>query len=122
MQINAKRMKVMTSSKNGFKNWQKVSGSELESVSHFKYLGTISCEAGLKPDILGRTAQVAAVMSHLRSVWKYRRISIRTKLMLVQSMIKSIFLYSCETWTLTVDLQWSIQAAEMHWLWTILGI
>ena len=43
-----KKMKVMTNSKNGFKNRLTVGESELESISHFKYLGAISCEAMLK--------------------------------------------------------------------------
>ena len=90
-------MKVMTNSKNAFQNRMTGGGSELESVSHLKYLGTISCESGSKPEIIARTAQSAAVMSCVRLVWKDRRISIRTKLKLVQSRGKSIFLYACET-------------------------
>ena len=76
MEINTKKMEVMTNSKNNFLNRLTVGGSKLESVSHFKYLGAISCEASSKPVILARTAQAAAVMSHLRLVWKDRRISI----------------------------------------------
>ena len=85
-------------------------------------MGVISCKVGSKPEILVRTGQAAAVKSCLRLVWKDRKISIRTKLKLVQTMVKFIFLYVCETWTLTAELHWRIQAAEMHWLWTILGI
>ena len=51
-----------------------------------------------------------------------QKIGVRTKLKLVQTMVDSIFLYACEIWTLTAELQWRIQVAEMHWLWTILGI
>ena len=122
MKINAKKIKVMTISKNSFQNRLTVDGSELESVCHFKYLGTISSEAASKPEILARTAQAAAVMSCLRLVLKNRRISIRTRLKLVQTMVESIFLYVCETWTLTAELQQKIQAAEICWLQTILGI
>ena len=70
MEINAKKMKVMTNSKNVFQNRLTVGGSELESVSHFKYLGVASHEAGSKPEILARTAQAAVVMSCLRLVCK----------------------------------------------------
>ena len=80
MEINAKKMKLMTNSKNGFQNRLTAGGSELESVCHFKYLGAISCEASSRPEILARTAQAAAVTSHLRLVWKERNIIIRTKL------------------------------------------
>ena len=44
MEINAKKMKMMTNSKNGFQNRLTVGGSELESVSHFKFLRAISCK------------------------------------------------------------------------------
>ena len=70
MEINGKKMKVMTNNKNGFQNRLIVCGSVLESVSHFKYLGAISCEDSSEPEVLARTAQAAAVMSHLRLVWK----------------------------------------------------
>ena len=116
-----KKTKVMTNSKNGFQNRLTVDGSELQSVSHFKYLGSISCEASSKPNILARTAQAAAVMSCLRLVWTDKRIRIGTELKVVQTMVKSIFLYACETWTLTAELQQRIQAAEICWLWTMLG-
>ena len=91
-----KKMKVMTNRENVFQNKLTFGGSNLESVSYFKYLGAIFCEAGSKPEILVRTAQASAAMSHLKLVWKDRRISIRTKVKLVQTMIKSIFLYACE--------------------------
>ena len=37
-------------------------------------------------------------------------------------MVKYIFLYACDKWTLTFQLQQRIQAGEMSWLQTILGI
>ena len=97
MEINAKNTKVMTNNKNNFQNRLIIGRYELETVSHFKYLGAISCEAGSKLEILGRTAQAASVLSCIRLKWKDRRISMGTKLKLVQSMVKSIFLYACET-------------------------
>ena len=69
-----------------------------------------------------RTAQVAAVMSCLRLVWNARRISLRTKLKLVQSLVKCIVLYACKTLTLITELHLEIQAAKVHWLQTIPGV
>ena len=73
MEINAKKTKVMTNSENGFQNRMTVGGSDLESIGHFKYLGAISSEAGSKLEILARRAHRAAVMSHLRLVWKDKK-------------------------------------------------
>ena len=40
----------------------------------------------------------------------------------MRSLVKSIFLYSCESWTLTAELQRRIQAMEMRWYCKLLHI
>ena len=89
-------------------NWQK-----LETVTSFKYLGSIITDESSKPEILSRTAQKTAV---------YRGISLRSKIQLMLSLVSSIFLYACESWTPTAELQRRIQAVEKRCYRKILRI
>ena len=40
--------------------------------------------------------------------------AIRSKTRLMRSLVTSIFLYACESWTLTAELQRRVQAVEMR--------
>ena len=53
-------------------------------------------------------------MTRLKPVWNDRSISHRSKIRLMRSLITSIFLYACESWTLTAELKRRIQAMEMR--------
>ena len=54
--------------------------------------------------------------------WRDRNITLRSKIRLLRSLVISIFLYACESWTLTVDLQRRIQAMEMRCYRRLLNI
>ena len=84
----------------------------VETVTSFKYLGSVIIDEGSKPEILSRIAQTAALM-RLKPVWNDMSISLSSKLRLMRSLVTSIFLYACESWTLTAELLRRIQAMEM---------
>ena len=67
-----------------------------------------------KPEILSRIAQTTAALTRLKPVWIDKSISLSSKIRLVRSFVTSIFLYACESWTLTAELQRTIQAMEMR--------
>ena len=50
----------------------------------------------------------------LKPVWNDRSISLRSKIRLMRSLVTSMFLYVCESWTLTAESQRRIQAMEME--------
>ena len=52
----------------------------------------------------------------------YRSISFSSKIRLMRSLVTSIFLYACESWTLSAELQRRIQAMEMRCYRKILHI
>ena len=62
------------------------------------------------PDILSRIAQTTAALTRLKPVWNDSSISLSSKIRLMRSLVTSIFLYACESWTLTAELQRRIQA------------
>ena len=81
---------------------------------NFKYLGSVITDEGSKPDILSRIAQTTAALARLKPVWNDRSISLSSKIQLMRSLVISIFLYACESRTLTAELQRRIQAMEMR--------
>ena len=89
-------------------------GELVETVTSFKYLGSVITDEGSKPEILSRIAQTTAALTGLKPVWNDRSISLSSIIQLIRSLVTSIFLYACESWTLTAELQRRIQALEMR--------
>ena len=114
MEISTKKTKLMTNNTSGINTEIKVNGQKLETVTSFKYLGSVITDGGSKPEILFRIAQTTAALTRLKPVWNDRSISLSSKIRLMRSFVTSIFLYACESWTLTAELQSRIQATEMR--------
>ena len=61
-------------------------------------------------------------MIRLKPVWNDRSISLSSKVRLTRFLVISIFLFACESRTLTAELQRRIQATEMRCYRKILSI
>ena len=122
MQINAEKTKLMTNNTNGFSTDIRVNGEKIDCVNRFKYMGAIITDEGSKPDILARIAQATAALAKLKTIWNDRNIALSSKIRLMRSLVMSIFLYACESWTLTAETEKRIQAMEMRCLRKLLGI
>ena len=122
MQISAEKTKLMTNNINGISSTIKVSGEKLETVQNFKYLGAIVTDEGSRPEILSRIAQATGALANLKVIWKDKNIALNTKIRLLRSWIMYIFLYACETWTLTAETERKIQTMEMRSFRRLLGI
>ena len=105
MEISGEKTKIMTNNINGMTTALHIAGNTLDEVQSFKYLGAIISEEGSKPEVLARIAQATAALSSLKKIWRDRNITLRSKIRLLRSLVISIFLYACESWTLTADLQ-----------------
>ena len=55
---------------------------KLETITSFKYLGSVVSEEGFKPEIPSKIAQVTAALKKLKPVWNDRRISLSSKIRL----------------------------------------
>ena len=86
----------------------------LETVTSFKYLGSVKIDEGSKPEILSMSAQATAALTRLKPLWNDRSISLSSKTQLMRPLIICILLYACESWTLTAELQRRIQATKMR--------
>ena len=81
-----------------------MNGQRLETVTSFKYLGSVITDEGAKAEILSSIAQTTAELTRLKPVWNDKSISLSSKIRLMRSLVTSIFLYACESWTLTAEL------------------
>ena len=105
MEISAKKIQLITNNTSGINTEIKVNGQKLETVTSFKYLGSVVADEGSKPEILSRIAQITAALTRLKPVWIDKSISLSSKIRLMRSLVTSIFLYACESWILTAELQ-----------------
>ena len=112
----------MTNNTSGINRKIKINGQKLETVTSSKYLGSDITNEGSKPEILSRIAQTTAALTRLKPVWNDRSISLSSKIRLMRSLVTPIFLYACESWTFTAELQRRIQAMEMRCYRKILRI
>ena len=95
MEISAEKTKLMTNNTSGINTEIKVNGQKLETVTSFKYQGSIITDEGSKPEILSRITQTTAVLKRLKPVWNDRSISLSSKIRQMRSLVTSIFLYAC---------------------------
>ena len=71
-------------------------------------------DEGSKQEILSRIAQTNGALTKLKTIWKDKNIALSSKIRLMRSLVISIFLYACETWILTAELEKKIQTTEMR--------
>ena len=122
MEIGPDKTKVMTNNPNGFQREIKIKGQRLEEVENFTYLGAIISNEGSKLEILSRIAQTTAALSRLKIIRRDKNISLASKVKLMQMLILSTFLYDCESWILTGEIERRIQALEMRCYRRLLNI
>ncbi|WP_419633477.1 hypothetical protein, partial [Thiolapillus sp.] len=74
MEISAERTKLMTNT-SGINTEIKVNGQKVETVTSFKYLGSVITDEGAKPELLCRIAQATAALTRLKPIWIDKSIS-----------------------------------------------
>ena len=92
------------------------------TVTSFNYLGAVVLDDGSKPGVLSRIEQATAVLTKLKPIWRDNNISLGSKVKLMHSLVISIFLYACESWILTAELEKRTQAFEMRCYRRLLNI
>ena len=104
----------MTNSANGIQRQIKVKGQQLGIATSFKYLGAVISDEGSKPEVLPRIDQATAALTKQKPIWRDNNISLGSKVKLMRSLFISIFLYACESLTMTEELGERTQAFEMR--------
>ena len=93
MEISAEKTTLITNNTSGINEEIKVNRHKLETVTSFKYLGSVVSDECSKPEILSRIAQTTAALTRLTPVWNDRIISLSSKIQLMHSLVMSIHLY-----------------------------
>ena len=119
MEISAEKTKTMTNNivDGPFKDIT-VNGQKLETVDKLKYPVTQVTDEGSKPEIIDRIAQATSALAKLNPIWKDKNIRMDTKVILLRSLVMSIFLYACDG----AKMERRISAVEMRFYRRILGI
>ena len=97
MEVSTEKTKLMTNNTSGINTEIKIYGQKLETVTSFKYLGSVITDKASKGEILSRIAQTTAALTRLKPVWNDKSISLSSKIQLMRSVVTSIFLYACES-------------------------
>ena len=123
MEVSTEKSKVLVNSTTGSTAHILMSGEQLEEVDAFKYLGaTLTKDGRSTSEIKTRLAMATAAMAKLNRFWKSRSISFNTKIKLFRSLVLSILLYGCESWTMTAETTKRIQTFETKCFRRLLGI
>ena len=87
MEISAEKTKPMRNNTSGINTEIKLNGQKLETVTSFKYLGSVVSDEGSKPGILSRIAQTTAALTRLKLLWNDRSISLSSRIRLTCMLV-----------------------------------
>ena len=100
MRVNARNSNSIT-----------LSRGNIEDVTTFTYLGSkVNEYGGTEEDVKTRISKARVAFSMLKKVWRAKEISLKTKMRIFNSNVKSVLLYGSETWSLTVANEARIQS------------
>ena len=94
MEINTSKTTIMTNCEGHFNNSISLHGEIIEPVDTFKYLCSILDDNGSTKEILFKTT---ASLTKFNPIWNDRNLTLNSKIILLHSVVSSIFLYACET-------------------------
>ena len=111
IEISAEKTKFMTNNANGIQRKINVIGQKLDTS--VKYLGAVVADEGSELEVVSRIAQATAAITKLGPIWRDNN-SLGSKVKLMRSLVISIFLYGCESWILTAELEKRTQTFDMR--------
>jgi hypothetical protein len=99
----------------------KIGNRSFENVSQFKYLGTTAINQNLIQEEIKRRLNSGNACYHLVQNLFSRLLSKNLKVRIYKSIILSVVLYECETWSLTVREEHKLRVFENRVLRRIFG-
>ena len=98
LKINIQKTKIMASYL--ITSWQ-IDGEIIETVKDFIFWGSeITTDGDCSHEIKRRLLLGRKAMTYLDSILKSRDITLPTNVHLVKSMVLSVVMYGCESWTM----------------------
>ena len=95
MEISAEKTQLTTDNTSGINTEIKVNIQKLETVTSFTYLASF----------ITNSLQARNTVQDSTGNSSIDIISLSSKIRLMRSLVTSIFLYACESWTLTAELK-----------------
>ena len=122
LQINTGKTKVMrVNNKN--QDPVKLHDEENKKVDKFVYLGSVVIkDGGTDEDIKSRINKARHVFNTLRQIWRSKALSVRNKIRVFNTNVKSFLLYGSETWQVTNTITLKLQTFTNRCLRNILNI
>ena len=102
----------------------RLDGGEVESVTEFKYLGSIvEAKGGIAQEVGEKIAKVSKAFGALREpIFRDSNLSLRTKRKVYKAVVLGVLLYGSETWTTKRDAIRRLEVFHNRYLKGILGI
>ena len=99
LKINIQKTKSLRVNRGNNANFN-IRGDEIQDVEKFTYLGSI-VSSRTDQDIVARIGGATTAFHILRPIWRSLAVSVKTKLRIFSTNVKSVLLYACETWHVT---------------------
>ena len=80
METSDEKTKLMTNNTSGINTKIKMNGQKLETVTSFKYLGSVITDEGFKPETFSSIAQTTAALTRLTPVLTDSSIPLSSKI------------------------------------------
>ena len=114
LQLNIQKTKIMAPGPTT--SW-KIDGDTTKTVTDFIFLGSkITADGDCSHEIRRRLLLGRIAMINLDSVLKNRDITLPTKVSIVKSIVFSVVMYGCESWTVKKAEHRRIDVFEL-WCW-----
>ena len=120
--INMNKTKIMKANTKS-KNVVTVGGKPLEETDCFTYLGSkINKIGGTEKDTKARIQKARVAFLMMGKIWKSKLIKLKTNMRIFNSSVKSVLLYSSETWRITKHTVNKIQTFVNRCLRSIMNV
>ena len=114
LKLNIQKTKIMAAS--SITSWQ-IDGEKVETVRDFIFLGSkITADCDWSHEIKRHLLLLKKAMTNIDSVSESRDITLPTKVHLVKTVVFSVGMYECESWTIKKAEYQTTDAFEL-WCW-----
>jgi len=123
LHINTQKTKLVKIGKIEGTNPVQAGGGQVEEVEQFCYLGSvITNDSSCDKEIKTRMGKANSTFGRLLNIWRNKRLNVKVKVRLYDSLVLSTLRYGAETWSMTAANMRKLEAAHHKWLRRILGI
>jgi len=123
LQINVQKTKLLKVGRGNSTGTIVVGGNTEEEVEEFCYLGSVlSSDSSCDKEIRTRIGKANTTFGRLNNIWRDKKLNIKIKSRLYETLVLSTVQYGAETWPMTITNMKKLEAAHHKWQRRILGI